>query len=95
MHACMHACMCSHHIVSTDVMVYLSLYTGATIGFTQTQYSVSEDMGPVVLVVEVLFGELSEEVTVGFTTQNDTAIGEYALLPLVICINFCVVACRQ
>ena len=47
-----------------------------TIGFVETMYSVDEDEGPAMLSVGVLFGELSEEVVVSFTTQDGSATGE-------------------
>ena len=44
-----------------------------TIGFERTEYAVSENDGRVGVVVAVLDGELSEEVTVVFTTEDGTA----------------------
>ena len=53
----------------------LSPSAGVTIGFVETEYSVDEDDGSALVTVAVLSGELSEDVVVGFNTQDDTATG--------------------
>ena len=51
-------------------------YVGVTIGFLETEYTVTENENDEVLVrVGILSGELSEDVTVTLTTQDDTATG--------------------
>ena len=47
--------------------------TAAVIGFEATQYTVGENQGSASLVVAVLDGELSDDVTVVFTTEEGTA----------------------
>ena len=46
---------------------------GAVIGFEETEYTVSENGGSVPVVVSVLEGELSEDVTIVFSTEDGTA----------------------
>ena len=41
----------------------------------ETLYGVDENDGSIVVTVAVLSGELSEDVVVGFNTQDDTATG--------------------
>ena len=41
----------------------------------ETLYSVDENDGSIAVTVAVLSGELSEDVVVGFNTQDDTATG--------------------
>ena len=43
------------------------------IGFEETEYTVSEGGGSVPVVVSVLEGELSEDVTIVFSTEDGTA----------------------
>jgi hypothetical protein len=45
----------------------------AVIGFEETEYTVSENGGSVPVVVSVLEGELSEDVTIVFSTEDGTA----------------------
>ena len=51
-------------------------FSGVTIGFNITEYSVSEDDGSVSANVSVLSGTLARDVSVGVFTSHDTAISE-------------------
>ena len=62
-----------HPIIGPSEHFLLSI--GVTIGFVETLYSVDENDGSIVVTVAVLSGELSEDVVVGFNTQDDTATG--------------------
>ena len=48
---------------------------GVTIGFLETSYTANEGDDEVLVRVGILSGELSEDVTVTLTTQDDTATG--------------------
>ena len=47
--------------------------SAAVIGFEETQYSVGENRGSVPVVVLLREGELSDDVTVVFSTDDGTA----------------------
>ena len=54
----------------------LSIYaTGVTIGFVSTLYSVNENEEIAALSIAVLSGQLSGEVVVRLSTQDDSAAG--------------------
>ena len=48
---------------------------GVTIGFVNESYTVNEADGTALVTVAVLSGELSEDVVVGFNTQDISATG--------------------
>ena len=50
------------------------------IGFNEDFYSVNESSGPLTLVIEVLVGQLSDEVEIQLNTQDITAQGEITIL---------------
>ena len=54
-------------------MVSIASCIGAVIGFEETEYTVAENGGSVPVVVSVLEGELSEVVTIVFSTEGGTA----------------------
>ena len=51
-------------------------HVGMIIGFDDETYHVREDGGTATLTVKVLSGMLSEAMTVDFTTQSGSAVGE-------------------
>ena len=54
-------------------MVWLCVSPAAVIGFEETEYTVQENGGSVSVVVSLLDGQLSDDVTVVFTTEDGTA----------------------
>ena len=54
-------------------MVWLCVSPAAVIGFEETEYTVAENGGSVSVVVSLLDGQLSDDVTVVFTTEDGTA----------------------
>lgn len=52
---------------------WLYHFSATRIGFEETSYTVNEEIGRVVVSVAILDGELSNNVRVRFTTENDTA----------------------
>ena len=59
--------------------------TGVTIGFVDESYTVRESDGEAVVTVAVLSGELSQDVVVGFNTQEDSATGLY--IKYLLCVS--------
>ena len=54
----------------------LQFCAAVTIGFMDTEVTVGESAGPVILNVALLSGSLERDVFVDFTTQDGTAVGK-------------------
>ena len=52
------------------------MFAVVTIGFEQTSYLTMEDQGTVEVCASVVSGNLSDEVTVVFSTQDENADGK-------------------
>lgn len=64
--------------------VYIFLVT--VVGFNQLQYTAQENAGSLSFVIEVLQGNLQRSVNVSFSTEDNTAVGKYQqLVMLVFC----------
>ena len=55
-------------------------FAGVIIGFNQTRYDVSENVGQTMVYVEVRDGILRRQVVVNVMTADNTALGEYQLI---------------
>ena len=62
----------------------IQYYTEVTIGFGRSSYTIDEGDNGVMFMVHVTSGSLSRPVEVGFSTQDETATGNYPLVAMVI-----------
>ena len=68
-------------VVPLEILLLFALciLTAVVIGFEEIQYTVGENSGSVSVVVAVLQGELSEDISVVFTTDDGTASSQCKL----------------
>lgn len=57
----------------------IQYYTEVTIGFGRSSYTSNEGDNSVMFMVQVTSGSLSRPVQVGFSTEDETATGNYSL----------------
>ena len=60
----------------------IQYYTEVTIGFGRSSYTIDEGDNRVTFMVQVTSGSLSRPVQVGFSTEDETATGNYALVAM-------------
>lgn len=59
---------------SSNISLHLVNFSAVTIGFLETTYNVSEDVGLAQLRVGIINGSLDTEIVISLATADDTAV---------------------